>query len=179
MQIQGTQLVYAKNTTSYLFLYLPTNQYYYLTAGRWFSASSLKGPWTFATSSLPDDFSQIPPDSPAGQVLASVPGTEEAKDAVLLAQIPTTVVVNPAAAAQQAKVTYEGAPQFAPIEGTSMLYATNTVQKVIQVGDLYYLCLQGVWFVSTTPQGPWQTAQSVPQQIYTIPPVPRSTTSPM
>lgn len=169
VRIPGTQLVYAQNTTSYLFFYAQANRYYYLTAGRWFSANSLDGPWTFASSNLPADFSQIPPDSPAGQVLASVPGTEEAKDAVLLAQIPVTAVVNPAAAAQ-AKVTYDGDPNFTPIGGTSLSYATNTVQKVIQVGDQYYLCQQGVWFVSSSPQGPWQTAQSVPQQIYTIPP---------
>ncbi len=169
-QIAGTQLIYATNTMSYVFFHRPTRQYYYLTAGRWFSASSLNGPWTFATPNLPADFAQIPPTSPAGQVLASVPGTEEAKDAVLHAQIPTTVVVNPSAAAAEAKVTYDGSPQFTPIQGTSMSYATNTAQKVIQVGNLYYLCLQGVWFVSNSPQGPWQTAQSVPQVIYTIPP---------
>ncbi|HXX57657.1 MAG TPA: hypothetical protein VEI96_06625 [Thermodesulfovibrionales bacterium] len=169
-QIPGTQLQYATNTMSYLFLYTPTNQYYYLTAGRWFSASSLSGPWTFATPNLPADFARIPGNSPAAQVLASVPGTEEAKDAVLMAQIPTRVTVNPAAAAAAAKVTYDGAPQFALIQGTSLSYATNTSQKVIRVGDLYYLCLQGIWFVSANPQGPWQTAESVPQVIYTIPP---------
>jgi hypothetical protein len=168
--IPGTQLVYAANTRSYLFVYSPTNQYFYLTAGRWFTSSSLQGPWTFATPSLPADFAQIPPDSPAGQVLQSVPGTEEAKDAVLMAQVPTRITVNPAAVAAKASVTYEGPPQFATIQGTSMSYATNTAQKVIQVGDLYYLCLQGIWFMSATPQGPWQTAQSVPQVIYTIPP---------
>jgi hypothetical protein len=99
-----------------------------------------------------------------------VPGTEESKDAVLLARIPTTVTVNPEAAAKEAKVTYDGPPQFVLIEGTTLYYAKNTVQKVIKVGDLYYLCLQGIWFVSPNPQGPWQTAQSVPQVIYTIPP---------
>jgi len=78
--------------------------------------------------------------------------------------------VDPTAAAATAKVTYDGLPQFVPIEGTDLHYATNTSQKVIQVGDLYYLCLQGIWFVSANPQGPWQTAQSVPQVIYTIPP---------
>jgi len=168
--IQGTQLVYATNTRSYLFVYTPTNQYYYLTAGRWFTSNGLQGPWTFTTPNLPPDFAQIPPDSPPAQVLPSVPGTEEAKDAVMMAQVPTSITVNPAAAAAQASVTYSGAPQFAPIPGTSLTYATNTPQKVIQVGDLYYLCLQGIWFLSTSPQGPWQTAQSVPQVIYTIPP---------
>jgi hypothetical protein len=168
--IQGTQLTYAVNTESYLFVYSPTNQFYYMTAGRWFSSSSLQGPWTFANSNLPADFAHIPPSSPAGQVLSSVPGTEEAKDAVLIAQVPTSITVNAAAAAAKASVAYDGAPQFVPISGTTMMYATNTAQKVIQVGDLYYLCLQGIWFMSTTPQGPWQTATTVPQVIYTIPP---------
>jgi hypothetical protein len=168
--IPGTRLKYATNTTSYLFLYTPTNQYYYLTAGRWFSASRIEGPWTFATPKLPVDFAHIPQSSPAGQVRASVPGTEEAKDAVLLSRVPTTVIVNPAAAAATVKVTYAGTPQFVVIEGTLLYYAKNTPQAVIKVGDLHYLCFQGIWFVSASPQGPWQTAQSVPQVIYTIPP---------
>jgi len=168
--IQGTQLVYATNSNSYIFVYSPTQTIYYLTAGRWFSAPGMMGPWTYATDNLPADFTNIPPASPPGIVLASVPGTEQAKDAVLLAQVPTTVNVNAAAAAAEAKVTYEGSPQFAPITGTSLSYATNTAQRVIQVGDLYYLCLNGIWFMSASAQGPWQTAQSVPQQIYTIPP---------
>jgi hypothetical protein len=168
-QIPGTQLVYATNTRSFLFVDSPTQEYYYLTAGRWFSAKSLLGPWSFATPNLPADFQQIPSTSPVSEVLTSVPGTEQAKDAVLLAQIPTTMVVTSAAAAQ-AKVVYGGDPQFAPISGTSLYYATNTPDKVIQVGDVYYLCLQGVWFMSANAQGPWTVANSVPQAIYTIPP---------
>ncbi len=169
-EIPGTQLVYANNTDSPVFVYSATQSYYYLAAGRWFSAPSLTGPWTFASLSLPADFANIPLSSPASAILASVPGTSEAKDAVLIAQIPTTMLLNPVTAAAQAKVTYTGAPQFVQIEGTTMLYATNTPDKVIQVGDVYYLCLQGVWFMSTTAQGPWTTASSVPQVIYTIPP---------
>ncbi len=168
--IPGTQLVYATNTGSPVFKYTPTGTYYYLTSGRWFSASRPLGPWTFATDSLPPDFKNIPPSSPIGGVLASVPGTPEAEDAVLIAQIPTTATVNAAEAAKQVKVSYSGPPKFEPITGTSLSYAVNTPDRVIQVGDLYYLCFQGVWFMSTTPNGPWQTAQSVPQVIYTIPP---------
>jgi hypothetical protein len=168
--IPGTQLSYANNTESPVFLYSPTQTYYYLAAGRWFSASSLDGPWAFASLSLPDDFKHIPASSAVGEILSSVPGTPQAEDAVLISQIPTTMVLNPTTAAAQAKVTYTGTPQFAPIEGTTLQYATNTPDKVIQVGDVYYLCLQGVWFMSTTPQGPWTAAPSVPQVIYTIPP---------
>ncbi len=169
-EIPGTRLKYATNTTNYLFLDSTTTRYYLLTAGRWFRADSLAGPWSFATPDLPADFAKIPRDHPAAQVLASVPGTEEAEDAVLMAQIPTTAKIDPAAAAAAAKVAYDGAPKFAPVEGTTLYYATNTAQKVIRVGDLYYLCLQGIWFVSASPQGPWQTAPAVPPVIYTIPP---------
>lgn len=165
--ISGTYLVYATNTSSYLFLDTATNQFYYLTGGRWFRANSLQGPWTFATTDLPPDFAQIPESNPASIVLTWVPGTEEANDAVLLAQIPTTMTVNPTAAAS-VNVVYGGAPQFTPIPGTTLYYATNTQDKVIQVGDVYYLCLQGVWFMSVSAQGPWTVAGSVPQVIYTI-----------
>src|SRR5271166_6302107 len=168
--IPGTQLSYGSNTGSAVFKYTPTGAYYFLTSGRWFTSTTpIRGPWTFATYSLPPDFAQIPPSSPAGGVLASVPGTPEAEDAVLIAQIPTTATVTPAAA-NEVKVSYVGQPQFQPIEGTSMTYAVNTPIKVIQVGDQYYLCYQGVLFVSFSAQGPWQVAQTVPQVIYPIPP---------
>lgn len=169
--IPGTQLSYASNTDSQVFKYEPTGAFYYLTAGRWFTTTTpFMGPWTFATYNLPADFARIPSSSPAGVVLSSVPGTPEAEDAVLIAQIPTTVTMNAAQAAKEVNVTYVGAPQFVPIAGTTMLYATNTQARVIQVGAQYYLCYQGIWFVAATPLGPWQVAQTVPQVIYTIPP---------
>src|SRR5438093_10944102 len=169
-QIPDTQLTYATNTDSVVFVYTPTQQFYYLTAGRWFRANDLEGPWTYATPDLPADFAKIPPTSPASAILASVPGTDEAKDAVLLAQVPTTITVKPVEAQAKVKVEYGGDPKFEPIKGTSMTYATNTQDKVIKVRDVYYLCLQGVWFMSPNAQGPWTTASSVPQEIYTIPP---------
>jgi len=169
-KILQTQLLYATNTDSPFFLYTPTNEYYYLAAGRWFRSKDLQGKWTFASMDLPEDFAKIPLSSPASAVLSSVPGTEEAKDAVLIAQIPTVMEIDPKSAAAQAKVSYSGDPKFAPIEGTSLYYATNTPDKVIKVADVYYLCLQGVWFMSPNSQGPWTTASSIPKEVYTIPP---------
>ena len=118
----------------------------------------------------------IPHGHPYSAVLISVPGTQEASDAVLLSQVPTTAIVNRAAAEAQVKVVYAGQPQFVPIASTTMFYAVNTPDRVIRVGDLYYLCFQGVWFVSKSPNGPWKVADSVPAVIYTIPPTRPSTT---
>ena len=79
-------------------------------------------------------------------------------------------MVNIKEAEAQVKVHYDGAPQFKPIDTTQLSYATNTQDKVIKVGDIYYLCFQAVWFMSTSPTGPWKVASSVPKEIYTIPP---------
>src|SRR5882672_8252827 len=73
-----------------------------------------------------------------------------------------------AAAAAQAHVSYNGSPQFASIEGSSLTYATNTPQKIIHSGAVYYLCLQNVWVVSPDAQGPWKTTQFIPKEITTI-----------
>lgn len=169
-KIPDTGLLYVSNSDNDIFVDEAQNQYYILLSGRWFRSKAFAGPWTYAGNDLPADFSKIPEDSPKGHVLSSVPGTIQASDAVMLAQIPTTVVVNRAEAEAKAKVNYDGDPHFAPIDGTTMEYATNTQDKVIKIGDMYYLCFQAVWFMSTSPDGPWKTADSVPQEIYTIPP---------
>jgi hypothetical protein len=168
--IKGTQLLYATNTDSWVFMNSVDKQIYFLVAGRWFRAAQLAGPWTYATDDLPEDFGRIPADSDASAVLASVPGTSQSKDAVLLADVPTSVVVKTAEVEAKVKVTYYGEPQFKPIEGTSLSYATNTSADVIKVDDKYYLCDNAIWFVSDSPAGPWNVATSVPDSIDNIPP---------
>ncbi len=166
--VPGTALQAVTNTGAVLFRYTPTNSFYYLVSGRWFSAASLYGPWTFATPNLPNDFARLEPDGAYGNLLTSVPGTAEAGAAVLKAQIPTQATLSRKTA--NVSVTYAGAPNFVPIAGTTMLYATNTPYQVIDVGGLFYVCYQGAWFVSHAPTGPWVLAASVPPVIYTIPP---------
>jgi hypothetical protein len=83
--------------------------------------------------------------------------------------IPQTATITRA----EAKITvqYDGDAAFAPIEGTSMQYAKNTSAAVIKVSDgNYYAVEAGVWFKASTPQGPWLIADSVPAEIYTVPP---------
>ena len=165
--IPGTALSWVTNTESDLFFDTPTATWYYLVSGRWFSAPGFGGPWTYATPSLPPDFSNIPTDSPRAAVLSSVPGTPQASAAVAQAQMPHKADVD--IATTTLNVTYGGPPQFAPVEGTPMQYATNTSYQVIQANGSYYACNNAVWFVSSSPNGPWAVATSVPSVIYTIP----------
>ena len=100
------------------------NAWYVLISGRWFSAASSKGPWAYVVpASLPGDFASIPPDSPKSGVLASIPGTPEAKESLIANSIPQTAAVDSTQAALT--VTYDGAPQFAAIDGTKLQYAKN------------------------------------------------------
>lgn len=162
-----SSLLWVSNTDSDVFRMGRTGPVYYLVAGRWFSAPDFTGPWTFATPHLPGDFKRIPLDHERSRVLASVPGTTQAAEAVLLAQIPQTASVSKSL--QGPDVVYQGPPQFEPIPQTSVARAVNTDKDIIKVGDLYYLCFQGVWFMARSASGPWEVTGSVPTQIYQIP----------
>ncbi len=101
-------------------------------------------------------------------MLASVPGTPEAAEAVLLAQIPQTATVGKDLQGARGH-RIKGAPEFQPIEKTTVQRAVNTDKDIIKVGDLYYMCFQGVWFMSKSATGPWEVTGDVPKAIYTIP----------
>jgi hypothetical protein len=166
--VPGTGLMWVSNTESDLFRMGRTGTLYYLVTGRWFSATDFTGPWTFATLSLPPDFKKISLEHSRSRVLASVPGTDQAAEAVLLAQIPQTARVNKKEA-KAPDVAFQGNPEFAAIEQTTVQRAVNTDKDVFKVGDSYYMCFQGVWFVGKEASGPWQVASSVPEEIYKIP----------
>jgi hypothetical protein len=167
--VPGTSLLWVSNTDSDLFRAGKAGAFYYLVAGRWFSAPDINGPWTFATPTLPADFRRIPLDHVRSRVLASVPGTDEANEAVLLATIPQTARVN-RNQVKAPEVVYQGDPEFDPIAPTTVARGVNTDEDVFKIGDRYYLCHQAIWFVSATATGPWEVATSVPDVIYDIPP---------
>ncbi len=168
--IPGTQLRYITNTGADVLVDAAQNQaWYVLVSGRWFTATTSKGPWTWVPpSDLPEDFSKIPPDSDKSAVLASIPGTPEANESLIANSVPQTAVVN----RQQASlnVRYDGEPKFEPIDGTTLQYAKNTAVPVIKVDDTsFYAVDRGVWFYAQSPNGPWVVAGHVPAVIYTIP----------
>jgi hypothetical protein len=167
--VTGTSdLLWVSNTESDVFRLGKAGPVYFLVAGRWFSSPGFTGPWTFATPSLPAAFKHIPVEHERSRVLASVPGTDQAIDGVLLASIPQTARVN-RKDVKAPDVAYQGDPKFEPIPATTVARAVNTDKDIIKVGDLYYLCFQGVWFVSKAPTGPWAVADSIPTSIYEIP----------
>ena len=122
--VAGTGLQRVVNTASVLFFY-PANGLFYRAVVRAAGSppSGSTEPWEFATDKLPADFSLISPNGPDAAILASVPGTVAAQEAVLKAQIPTTATINRTPV--KFTVVYSGPPRFVPMPGTTMLYAVE------------------------------------------------------
>jgi hypothetical protein len=169
--ITGTGLLWANDTTSDVIIDTTSNLYYVLLSGRWYSASSLDGPWSYvANNALPASFAQIPANTPAGVVLSTIAGTPQAQEAVIASTIPQTATV-PRVNGPAFTPAFDGAPQFRPIDGTPLSYVVNSDLPLIRVApDSFYAVQTGVWFTASNVTGPWIIATSVPPVIYAIPP---------
>jgi len=167
--IEGTSLLFVKNTTSNVFRSTADQRIYVLISGRWFASSSMDGPWKFVPGSdLPPDFAKIPDSSDKENVKASVPGTLQAKEAAIAAQVPQTAVVYLDKATFKPNVS--GTPILKPIEGTSLHYVVNSADPIVQLTPTQWYAVQnGVWFTAPSLDGPWKVATQVPAAIYSIP----------
>jgi hypothetical protein len=83
-------------------------------------------------------------------------------------QIKQSVSKKARAVAAHAGVRYMGQPRFVPIMETSISYATNTPQEVINFGGNFYLFLEEVWLMSPNAQGPWRAAPYIPEVVSEI-----------
>lgn len=168
--IQGTELLYVTNTSDDIFLDIASQNYYIVVSGRWYKTANLsKGPWTFVPGEqLPADFAKIPEGSEKDNVLASVPGTPAAKEAVLDAQIPQTAKVD--RNSTTSTITYDGEPKWKLIEGTAIYEAENSSTTVLYIREHYYACEKAVWYESANATGPWKVCVEVPKEVQDIPP---------
>ncbi len=165
-RIADTGLKFVTNTKADLFLF--EGRYYLLLSGRWFSTKDIKRKW-YSVRKLPAEFSNIPETHVKAGVLAAVPGTRAAQQAVEEATRPRIAVID-SGAGEELEVPYIGEPRFIEIEGTVLRRAENTPFQVIRHNNYFYLCHEGAWYSSSNPRGPWAVAREIPQAIYTIPP---------
>ena len=162
-------LLVLNNSDDDVFMDVSTQRYYIVLAGRWYHADSLNGPWEYqAADALPPAFASIPQNSDQADSRVYVAGTPEAEEAVLDAQVPQTAAVERGQA--DVDVAYDGEPEFAPVEGTDLEYARNTGSTVLQSNRTYYLVEDGVWYVSHSPNGPWQVSDYRPESVDAIAP---------
>jgi len=162
-------LLVLQNSDDDVFMHVSAQKYYIVLAGRWYESGSLAGPWAYrAADDLPAAFANIPADSDQADSRVYVAGTQEAREAVLDAQVPQTAAV--ARGEVDIDVQYDGDPNFEAVDGADLTYANNTGSSVIEANGMYYLVEDGVWYVSSTPDGPWLVSDHRPQQVVSIQP---------
>ncbi len=162
-------LLVLQNSDDDVFMHVGSQKYYIVLAGRWYESSSLNGPWDFrAADQLPPAFANIPEESAQADSRVYVAGTEEAEEAVLDAYVPQTAAV--ARGEVDIDVQYDGNPVYQPVDGTDLTYIANTGSSVLVADGFYYLVEDGVWYVSASPNGPWQVATQRPAQVDSIMP---------
>ncbi len=166
--IEGTRLYYVSNSPNNIFKDNSTQNIFILISGRWYTSKSFSGPWTFnEPDKLPVDFSRIPEGSEKDNVLASVAGTDAANEAMIDAEIPQTAKVDRKKAT--IKVEYDGLPLFNTIEGSSLQLADNTNVTVFkEAAGKYFALDNGVWFTSSSANGPWAVATERPKDVENI-----------
>ncbi|MCF8056971.1 MAG: hypothetical protein K9K37_10070 [Desulfocapsa sp.] len=157
------------NTDSQVFMDVKSQHYFLVISGRWYKATSMEGKWNYvASDKLPATFADIPQDSKYGDVRAYVAGTDEAKEAVMDAQIPQTAAVKRGTV--DIELTYDGKPEFKKIAGTNLQFAVNCSETVLKEEQQYYLVKDAVWYISESANGPWTVSDHAPPGIDNVPP---------
>jgi len=160
-------LLVLQNSDDDVFMHVSSQEFFIVLAGRWYHASSLNGPWAYQPADdLPASFANIPDDSDQADSRVYVAGTQEAREAVLDAQVPQTAAVTRGEV--DIDVVYDGDPIYQPVDGTDLVYIQNTGSAVLLSDGLYYLVEDGVWYVSASSNGPWQVSTQRPAQVDTI-----------
>ncbi|MCP4048882.1 MAG: DUF3300 domain-containing protein, partial [Gammaproteobacteria bacterium] len=160
-------LLVLQNSDDDVFMHVGSQNFYIVLAGRWYHSGSLNGPWSYEPADdLPEAFANIPKDSNQADSRVYVAGTPEAEDAVLDAQVPQTAAVQRGKA--DIAVEYDGEPIYQPVDGTDLVYIENTGSTVLLANGLYYLVENGVWYVSSSANGPWQVSDRRPERVSSI-----------
>jgi len=61
---------------------------------------------------------------------------------------------------------FDGVPQFASIDASSIQYAQNTSSTILRIGGFFYLWREGAWFRGSSANGIyWKTAAVPPELV--------------
>ncbi len=151
-QIEGLGLQVATNTDSDLFLLEKKNKLYLLDGQTWLQASSVRGPWTVA-SKLPKSFSKLDDlDEDWSRVVTAIPARSVAQD-----QVPEVIV----SSQPTELVVIEGEPQTEAIDGTDLLWVTNTENDLFVQGpqQTFFLLAAGRWYQTDSLVGAWMPVE--------------------
>ncbi len=152
--VSGTSLSRVLNTRA-LVLSDPSGNVYVHVLDGFMTAPSLNGPWSVAVS-LPPGADQAAHtlaqqhavdlmEGPVNETTGQRPSLAGGAPGVVVATRPTEIIIT------------EGPMNWVPLEGTQLLYVSNTNGNVFQdmLDQQFYVLVTGRWFRSPTLGGPW------------------------
>ncbi len=149
------------------------NNFYIHVYDGWLSSSTINGPWSQATmgpfeAKAANDIAQQL--SKAGTVDLLDGGPKANPKPSLANGVPTIYTAQGPAEL----IIFNGQPDFVPLVGTQLLWASNTTNDVLidTTNNNYYVLLAGRWFRSTALTGPWTfvASNALPPGFGQIPP---------
>src|SRR5215831_14956194 len=165
--VAGTSLERVINARPLILMDDKSGKYYIHLFNGFVVATNLSGPWTVAKT-VPNGANQAAQELSKQRVIDLMNGPADKKLSlktavpdVIVATTPTEVIIS------------DGAPDWAPLPGTNLLYVKNTTGNVFK--DLNnqntYLLVTGRWFQAPDLAGPWQyvPGTSLPPDFLKIP----------
>ncbi len=160
--IENTDMKTVVNT-AFAIIYDPGTSLYYLYAAddAWYASASVLDGWQPTTTTPEKVTSLIPPDTVTVPPDSTTPRDDE-MPALIVVTEPTELIVT------------EGAPQLASVDGTDLLYVSNSQSDILMdIGSQqHYVVLSGRWYRAATLDGPWSyvASDSLPATFQDIPP---------
>ncbi len=150
--------------TPYTLLFDPATKLYYLNADpkTWYTTKDINSDWSITTK-VPQEIAALAPKEEPKD-------TEETeKDKSGPGPAPKVIVRTEPAEL----ISANGKPEFKPIEGTDLLYMSNTDSDVLMdiKQQQYYILLSGRWYVGKKVEGPWTyvPGEKLPKDFAKIP----------
>ena len=163
--VQDTKLDRVINTRVLILHEKANGKFYLHLMDGWMEAASIMGPWTL-TQQRPEGLQRALEvaaatkqvdllDGSAAGGKATRPWLQEVAKQNAVPQI--HISTSPAELLQT-----QGEPQVAPIEGTQLVYVTNTENNIFVHTPTqdHYILIAGRWFSSQSMNGPWQFVPS-------------------
>ncbi len=158
---EDSKLEYVVNTPFFI-VKDPKKNIYYIRDGKfWYVSEEVTKGWE-ETEKVPSKIEKFAKESREGEELDSL--------ALSITEAPDVIVVTK----PSELISTDGEPDYAAIEGTSLLYATNTEDDIVMDinSQQHYILIAGRWYHSKTlSDGDWKFAEpdDLPEDFAKIP----------
>jgi hypothetical protein len=165
--VEGTSLKYVVNTPYFLVQDLSAGKFFLRGGDFWFSAKNINGPWrqtgaptnsvlNYSDQMISDDESFE--DSTANDIVSKTGKIPE----IVVSIEPTELIAT------------DGPMKFASIEGTGLLYVTNSPSRLfVEIKtQRRFILISGRWYTAKSIKGPWAfiASDKLPVDFKNIPP---------